>query len=337
MPIKNKPKKSNLFVKTVAAHHSIEESKAEHVGSTHADAVLEVSDESDDEDGVNEVKKKSNKERFYSWFKPSNFSLRLSDTATFAILYDTVVSIICVSNEVNTFLSVGIPAMVNGALSIAPPLIPFAPNLFSIFCRVKEDDKDQISEADKDDNKYKKIFHDIQTSVEENKNESSEQLKIKLERLNIFIQKKLDKLREYNESGQSGLYDDFINSIYLLTRAVGGALIILKACNAESEEVNDQIDEINKWLSVVSNTAYLAYMFACYIPKTSMFCFRKAKIKKDIQEDVTTVLTPAQDNVSANLSVTSTTQTLFSSKEKISSQLSITVPNDLSAPLLNKA
>lgn len=255
---------SRIIEKTIIANHADEHG-------------INISNEEINE-GDEDIPKPDFKTRFFSWFKPSNLPLRLSDTAAFSILYDTVTSILCVSTEVNALLSVGIPAIVNGALSIAPTLLPFSPNTINLIYKM-DDSKEEASESDRLDEKFQRLLAETNYLINENNTESEniKALKIKFDEIHHFTNKLLSNLREYKESGKSGLYDNFINTIYLLTRAVGGALIILKACNAESDETNNRIDEINKWLSVVSNTAYLAYMFAHYIPKPNCCSFFKNK------------------------------------------------------------
>ncbi|MDR3491152.1 MAG: hypothetical protein P4M12_03795 [Gammaproteobacteria bacterium] len=257
---------SRIIEKTIIANHADEHS---------VDILNEEINEGDED-----IPKPDFKARFFSWFKPSNLPLRLSDTAAFSILYDTVTSILCVSTEVNTLLSKGIPAIINGSFSIAPTLLPFLPNTINLVYKM-DDSKEEESESDKLEKKFERM-QDALNHLISAENENINELQIKFNEIQRFTKKLLTDLREYKEGGKSGLYDNFINTIYLLTRAVGGALIILKACNAESEETNNRIDEINKWLSVVSNTAYLAYMFAHYIPKPNCFAFFKKKKSEEI-------------------------------------------------------
>jgi hypothetical protein len=251
--------------------------------------------EIDIDDSDNEVEDYTNVATpAYSWWRPANFPGRLSATATFAIIYDALVAIVSVFPEANKFLTKGLPAIVGGSLNIAPSFIPFLPNLFNL-CMSFETPTEQALFKDGTAEKNMQLLTAIVKEVQDLPDEFKHELQKKL---NVFNQTQtiiLADRKEVLEAGNVSVYDNVVNTIYLITRAVGGILTIIKACNEESSETNEKIDVINNWLSIASNSAYIAYMLAHHIPK----CRQKKKAARPVAEII-------QSDINASLETETT-------------------------------
>jgi hypothetical protein len=286
----------------------------------------------------------------WEWLQPANFAKRLNDNVTFAYIVDSVTYIIsAASNPANDFISNGAPAIVNGISCIAPALIPFLPNLICI-CQ-KNLDKKNV-ELEEYQEEIDELFTPTLHLIAALEGETREKIEAEV----VRVKKQLvDKFVEDQEGGVTGSLENIVNIIYLLVRAVGGILIMMKGLMDLEDNDDSLLEEIGKWMTVGSTAAYLLYYLICLLPpRITKYCqSRKKSEEADVEEDeddneVTVAIEHPEQKPGALTSDDSATsivisQTLFtnshsprSSRPFISAEamLSDAMPTSLHEPLL---
>jgi len=260
--------------------------------------------------------------KFVDWFRPDQLPVRLKYLGTFALFYDAVIAIFGASDVVTKFLAKKIPLIICNTVNITPAFLPFIPNFLQIFIEMDpaeiEGDHDRLAEN---------VFTQL-TSLKEAIDNLPSYFKtnvvIEFQQHHQNIQQLLEERARAKEKSKVGLYDDLVNAIFLVARAVVSILSIVKACKSENEATGKKLDEISKWITVASNAAYLAYFVAHYFPRYG------CKKRKSIPKHLPTIGVSITTSANAQRGVCTRANTFFY-------HASVTAENThaLEIPLLN--
>ncbi|MEO8402012.1 MAG: hypothetical protein ABI597_09510 [Gammaproteobacteria bacterium] len=198
-------------------------------------------------------KNNHNNASHYAFFKDIELIDRIKNTGMAAGATDAILSTFTDYWPLaDNFISNVVPYYVSAFYYIFPCITPFLPNLKNKFFSCAQTKKNPPHHHDEDEH----LLDSIRQVDEFNQ--------ILLAKPHL-IPEILTEIHRHTQEAHSDNLDLFINIIYLLSRAVNGCIITIKAYNVTSSDTNDQLDNWSGFAASVINVVYLsAILFQKY-------------------------------------------------------------------------